>query len=89
MDGPFEALDMFPGSMHRLQSYEDMLSSVLTGPSENQDTKLDRNWADTMDTCGFPLFSHDVQNAEPNSEGMLADTLSMDEVRLLTTITHA
>ncbi|KAF8724254.1 hypothetical protein HU200_021281 [Digitaria exilis] len=79
MDGPFEALDMFPDSMHRLQSYEDMLSSVLTGSSENQDTKLGRNWVHTMDTCGFPLFSHDVQNAEPNSAGMLADTLSKDE----------
>ena len=33
MDAPFEALDMFPGSMHRLLSYENMLSGVLTGSS--------------------------------------------------------
>jgi len=81
MDAPFEALDMFPDSMHRLLSYEDMLSGVLTGnSSEDQDTelKLDRNGVDTLDTCGFPLFSHDLQNAEPDNT---MDTPSMDKVR--------
>jgi len=72
MDAPFEALDMFPDSMHRLLSYEDMLSGVLTGNC----AKLDRNGVDTMDTCGFPLFSHDLQTAEPNST---MDTPSMDK----------
>jgi len=79
MDAPFEALDMFPDSMHRLLSYEDMLSGVLTGnSSEDQDTelKLDRNGVDTLDTCGFPLFSHDLQNAEPDNT---MDTPSMDK----------
>ncbi|RLN23493.1 hypothetical protein C2845_PM07G06920 [Panicum miliaceum] len=82
MDAPFEALDMFPDSMHRLLSYEDMLSGVLTGnSSEDLDAKLDRNGVDTMDTCGFPLFSHDLQNAEPNNseEMMVPDTPSMDK----------
>ena len=81
MDAPFEALDMFPDSMHRLLSYEDMLSGVLTGNC----AKLDRNGVDTMDTCGFPLFSHDLQTAEPNST---MDTPSMDKVRA-TPIHHA
>ncbi|KAG2596929.1 hypothetical protein PVAP13_5KG209100 [Panicum virgatum] len=74
MDAPFEALDMFPDSMHRLLSYEDM----LTGNSfeDHQGAKLDRNGVDTMDTCGFPLFSHDLQTAEPNST---RDTPSMDK----------
>ncbi|PUZ57219.1 hypothetical protein GQ55_5G411600 [Panicum hallii var. hallii] len=87
MDTPFEALDMFPDSMHRLLSYEDMLSGVLTGnSSEDQDAKLDRNGVDTMDTCGFPLFSHDLQDAEPNnSEEVLADTPSMDKDGMGTT----
>jgi len=78
MDAPFEALDMFPDSMHRLLSYEDMLSGVLTGNSfeDHQGAKLDRNGVDTMDTCGFPLFSHDLQTAEPNST---MDTPSMDK----------
>ncbi|TKW12448.1 hypothetical protein SEVIR_5G036400v4 [Setaria viridis] len=81
MDAPFEALDMFPDSMHRLLSYEDMLSGVLTGSSSGDgEVKLERDGVDAMDTCGFPLFSHDLQNAEPNgSEEMLADTLSMDK----------
>ncbi|CAL4976785.1 unnamed protein product [Urochloa decumbens] len=84
MEAPFEALDMFPGSMHRLLSYEDMLSGVLTGnsPSEDQqDAKLEINGVDAMDTCGFPLFSHDLQNEEiKKSEDMLpADTLPMDK----------
>ena len=30
MDGTFEALDMFPDSMHRLMSYENMLGGLLT-----------------------------------------------------------
>ena len=87
MDAPFEALDMFPDSMHRLLSYEDMLSGVLTGNSfeDHQGAKLDRNGVDTMDTCGFPLFSHDLQTAEPNST---MDTPSMDKVRA-TPIHHA
>jgi hypothetical protein len=87
MDAPFETLDMFPDSMHRLLSYEDMLSGVLTGSSSgDQEVKLDRNGVDAMDTCGFPLFSHDLQDAEPNGsdgEELLADTLSMDKVNAL------
>ncbi|CAO2180234.1 unnamed protein product [Urochloa humidicola] len=67
MDAPFEALDMFPGSMHRLLSYEDMLSGVLAGDSSEErqeDVKLEGNGVDAMDTCGFPLFSHDLQSAD-------------------------
>ncbi|CAL4950401.1 unnamed protein product [Urochloa decumbens] len=85
MDAPFEALDMFPGSMHRLLSYEDMLSGVLTGDSSEQqgDAKLDGNGVDAMDTCGFPLFSHDLQNAEIKSEEIPADTLlPMDKAEM-------
>jgi len=64
MDAPFEALDMFPGSMHRLLSYENMLSGVLTGSSseDQQDATLG---VDTMDTCGFPLFSHGLMQNAP------------------------
>ena len=66
MDAPFEALDMFPGSMHRLLSYENMLSGVLTGSSseDRQDATLGLG-VDTMDTCGFPLFSHDLMQNAP------------------------
>uniref|UniRef100_A0A0A9D7A8 Protein LNK3 n=1 Tax=Arundo donax TaxID=35708 RepID=A0A0A9D7A8_ARUDO len=83
MDAPFEALDMFPDSMHRLLSYENMLSGVLTC-SEHEDVKLDRNGIDTIDICGFPLFSHDLQNdsrncAEPNSSEIPADPASKDK----------
>ncbi|XP_062208780.1 uncharacterized protein LOC133910278 isoform X2 [Phragmites australis] len=82
IDAPFEALDMFPDSMHRLLSYENMLSGVLTG-SENQDAGLEQNGVDTMDTCGFPLFSHGLQNesrsAEPNSSEIPADPPSKDK----------
>ncbi|KAJ1283368.1 hypothetical protein BS78_03G123100 [Paspalum vaginatum] len=71
MDGPFAALDMFPDSMHRLMSYENMLGGVLTGGSEGHD----QNGVDAMDTCGFPLFSHDLQSgstsAEPSSPEIL------------------
>lgn len=67
-DAPFEALDMFPDSMHRLLSYENMLSGVLTGSSESEEQQQQQDNAtlgvDTMDTCGFPLFcGHDPQNA--------------------------
>ncbi|EES02792.1 hypothetical protein BDA96_03G140400 [Sorghum bicolor] len=67
MDAPFEALDMFPGSMHQLLSYENMLSGVLTGGSSEDGQQADATLGvDTMDTCGFPLFSHDLtQNAPP------------------------
>ncbi|KAL6598840.1 hypothetical protein ACP70R_046100 [Stipagrostis hirtigluma subsp. patula] len=68
MDTPFEALDMFPGSMQNLLSYENMLSGVLTG-SEDQEAKMDQNGIDTMDTCGFPLFSHDLQDDTRNTDG--------------------
>ncbi|CAO2203240.1 unnamed protein product [Urochloa humidicola] len=84
MDAPFEALDMFPGSMHRLLSYEDMLTGVLAGgdsSEEREDAKLDGNGVDAMDTCGFPLFSHDLQNADVKSEEIPPpDTLPMDKV---------
>ncbi|XP_066306170.1 protein LNK3-like isoform X1 [Miscanthus floridulus] len=73
MDAPFEALDMFPGSMHRLLSYENMLSGVLTGSSEDQqDAGLG---VDTMDTCGFPLFSHDLMQKAP-TELVLPDLVT-------------
>ncbi|KAL5226370.1 hypothetical protein ABZP36_014635 [Zizania latifolia] len=56
MDAPFQALDMFPDSMHRLLSYEHMLSGVLMSGSQSQEADMDQ---DDMDTCGFPLyFSH-------------------------------
>lgn len=67
MDAPFEALDMFPGSMHRLLSYENMLGGVLTGSEDQLDASLGLG-VDTMDTCGFPLFSHDLmQNRSTNA----------------------
>ncbi|WVZ95631.1 hypothetical protein U9M48_041365 [Paspalum notatum var. saurae] len=68
MDGPFEALDMFPDSMHRLLSYENMLTGALTGSEEGDATMLERNGVDTLDTCGFPLFSHDLPNESRNAE---------------------
>jgi len=70
MDAPFQALDMFPGSMHRLLSYENMLSGVLTD-SQNQEANPDHNEMDTMDTCGFPLFSHDLQDDQSNADSSL------------------
>ncbi|CAM0880999.1 unnamed protein product [Alopecurus aequalis] len=70
MDAPFQALDMFPGSMHRLLSYENMLSGVLTD-SQNEEANPDHNEMDTMDTCGFPLFSHDLQDDPSNADGSL------------------
>ncbi|XP_062196786.1 uncharacterized protein LOC133899736 isoform X2 [Phragmites australis] len=82
LDVPFEALDMFPDSMHNLLSYENMLSGVLTG-SECQETKLDQNGIDTMDTCGFPLFSHDLQNDLRNADGGISSrvkTLNGSEI---------
>lgn len=85
MEAPFEALDMFPDSMHRLLSYENMLTGALTGPSEEEgDAMLEHNGVDTLDTCGFPLFSHDLQN-EPrkaehiNQEILLADPISEED----------
>ncbi|TVU03202.1 hypothetical protein EJB05_51261 [Eragrostis curvula] len=82
MDAPFEALEMFPDSMHRLLSYENMLSGVLTG-SDDEDVKLDHNGMDTMDTCGFPLFIHDTQNesrnGEPSDPEVLADLSSEED----------
>ncbi|KAG8049400.1 hypothetical protein GUJ93_ZPchr0009g651 [Zizania palustris] len=68
MDAPFEALDMFPDSMHRLLSYENMLTGALTSSEEGDATMLERNGVDTLDTCGFPLFSHDLQNESRNAE---------------------
>jgi len=70
MDAPFQALDMFPGTMHRLLSYENMLSGVLTD-SQNEEANPDHNEMDTMDTCGFPLFSHDLQDDPSNADGSL------------------
>lgn len=70
MDAPFQALDMFPGSMHRLLSYENMLSGVLTD-SQDEEANPDHNEMDTMDTCGFPLFSHELQDDPSNADGSL------------------
>uniref|UniRef100_A0A8R7JWW3 Protein LNK3 n=1 Tax=Triticum urartu TaxID=4572 RepID=A0A8R7JWW3_TRIUA len=78
MDAPFQALDMFPGSMHRLLSYENMLSGVLTD-SQNQETNPGHNEMDTMDTCGFPLFSHDLQNDPSSADGSLQTLLSASQ----------
>jgi len=75
MDAPFQALDMFPGSMHRLLSYENMLSGVLTD-SQNQDANPGHNEMDTMDTCGFPLFSHDLQDEPSSADGSLQTLVS-------------
>ncbi|KAE8821621.1 hypothetical protein D1007_00403 [Hordeum vulgare] len=78
MDAPFQALDMFPGSMHRLLSYENMLSGVLTD-SQNQEANPGHNEMDTMDTCGFPLFSHDLQNDPSSADGSLRTLLSASQ----------
>uniref|UniRef100_A0A0D9Y6U8 Cyclin N-terminal domain-containing protein n=1 Tax=Oryza glumipatula TaxID=40148 RepID=A0A0D9Y6U8_9ORYZ len=60
MDAPFQALDMFPDSMHRLMSYEHILNGALVSDSKNQEVNMDQ---DDMDTCGFPLyFSHGLQD---------------------------
>ncbi|KQK03963.1 protein LNK4 isoform X2 [Brachypodium distachyon] len=85
MDTPFQALDMFPGSMHRLLSYENMLSGVLTD-STNQVANQDRNEMDTMDTCGFPLFSHDLQDDPSNADGSIETLVnpSMDKSEVST-----
>uniref|UniRef100_A0A0D9UZR6 Cyclin N-terminal domain-containing protein n=1 Tax=Leersia perrieri TaxID=77586 RepID=A0A0D9UZR6_9ORYZ len=57
MDAPFQSLDMFPDSMHRLMSYEHMLSGALVSGSQNGEASVVHQ--DDMDTCGFPLyFSH-------------------------------
>jgi hypothetical protein len=71
-DAPFEPLDMFPDSMHRLLSYENMLTGVLTGSEDG-----DRDGVDAMDTCGFPLFSHDLQTGEQGIQ--LADPASEED----------
>ena len=83
MDAPFQALDMFPGSMHRLLSYENMLSGVLTD-SQNQEENPDHNEMDTMDTCGFPLFSHDLQEDPSKADGSLETLVnpSKDKVKM-------
>lgn len=62
-DAPFEALGMFPDSMHQLLSYENMLSGgALLSCCSSQDLLLNATLGvDAMDTCGFPLFSHDLQ----------------------------
>jgi hypothetical protein len=82
MDAPFQALDMFPGSMHRLLSYENMLSGVLTD-SQNQEENPDHNEMDTMDTCGFPLFSHELQEDHSKADGSSGTLVnpSMDKVK--------
>jgi hypothetical protein len=75
VDAPFEALDMSPDStMHRLLSYETMMNGVLTG-SEEGDAEPDHQGVGAMDTCGFPLFSHDgsrnpetLSLSDPSSE---------------------
>lgn len=81
MDAPFQALDMFPDSMHRLMSYEHILNGALVSDSKNQEVNMDQ---DDMDTCGFPLyFSHGLQDdgGLPSfAKGMVAaDTSSMDK----------
>ncbi|AQK89221.1 uncharacterized protein [Zea mays] len=62
-DAPFEALGMFPDSMHQLLSYENMLSGgALLSCCSSEDLLLNATLGvDAMDTCGFPLFSHDLQ----------------------------
>lgn len=76
MDAPFQALDMFPDSMHRLLSYENMLSGVLTD-FQDQEANLDQNEMDTMDTCGFPLFSHGLQDDLSNADGSLPSCVKL------------
>jgi hypothetical protein len=72
-DAPFEPLDMFPDSMHRLLSYENMLTGVLAGSEDG---------VDAMDTCGFPLFSHDLQNGEEQRvQQQLADPAASEGVQ--------
>lgn len=88
MDAPFQALDMFPDSMHRLMSYEHILNGALVSDSKNQEVNMDQ---DDMDTCGFPLyFSHGLQDdgGLPSfAKGMVAaDTSSMDKVNCSYTI---
>ncbi|XP_006645774.2 uncharacterized protein LOC102707637 isoform X2 [Oryza brachyantha] len=97
MDAPFQALDMFPDSMHRLLSYEHMPSGALVSDPKNQEVNLDQ---DDMDTCGFPLyFSHGLQDddltmvdggkllLDPSSLEMVGatDTSSMNKAALSTT----
>lgn len=67
-DAPFEALGMFPDSMHQLLSYENMLSGgALLSCCSSEDLLLNATLGvDAMDTCGFPLFSHDLQSAAPD-----------------------
>jgi hypothetical protein len=50
-----------------LREYETMLIGVLTS-SEEGDAKLDHQGVGVMDTCGFPLFSHDLQDDSRNPE---------------------
>ncbi|CAN6347699.1 unnamed protein product, partial [Urochloa humidicola] len=59
-----------------------MLSGVLAGDSSEErqdDVKVDSNAMDAMDTCGFPLFSHDLQSAKITSEEIPVDTLRMNK----------
>lgn len=60
-DAPFEALGMFPDSMHQLLSYENMLSGGALSCCGSEDLLNATLGVDAMDTCGFPLFSHDLQ----------------------------
>uniref|UniRef100_A0A0E0C0V6 Uncharacterized protein n=1 Tax=Oryza meridionalis TaxID=40149 RepID=A0A0E0C0V6_9ORYZ len=95
MDAPFQALDMFPDSMHRLMSYEHMLSGALVSDSKNLEVNMDQ---DDMDTCGFPLyFSHGLQDDDDDqvkvddgglpsfAKGMVAADTSMDKAGASTT----
>lgn len=65
-DAPFEALGMFPDSMHQLLSYENMLSGGALSCCGSEDLLNATLGVDAMDTCGFPLFSHDLQSAAPD-----------------------
>lgn len=65
-DAPFEALGMFPDSMHQLLSYENMLSGGALTCCSSEDLLNATLGVDAMDTCGFPLFSHDLQSAAPD-----------------------
>jgi hypothetical protein len=87
MDAPFQALDMFPGSMHRLLSYENMLSGVLTD-SQDEEANPDHNEMDTMDTCGFPLFSHELQDDPSNADGSLGTLVNPSNSKVKYVLAH-
>jgi hypothetical protein len=70
---------MFLDSTMRLLSYETMLNNVLTGSKEG-DAKLDHQGVGVMDTCGFPLFSHDLHDGSRNPEQSNPEILSLSDL---------